>query len=338
VDDSLILVRVLHFAATTMAAGVVFFTAFIAEPAFRAGEDAGLVAVVRAQLRWIALVSLALVVISGAAWLILISEQMSARPLDAVFSEGVIWTVVAQTEFGHDWIVRLILTGLLAAVLSRGQPAGQNSLQGWGAVAIAASLSGTLAWAGHAAATPGIEGSVHMTADVLHLIAAAAWVGALIPLAMLLKAAHHRHNGMSVAIVQKAVLRFSALGIVSVATLLATGTVSSWILTGSIPALVETNYGRLLLLKVALFVAMVSIAAVNRFRLTPRLIDKTSMGPTQVVLGQLRRNSLIEAATGAVILGIVAVLGTMPPSQHQHATSHSSIPLNTDRMNEHEHM
>ena len=337
-DDSLILVRAIHFSATTMAAGVVFFTAFVAEPAFRAGKDAGLVAVVRAQLRRIASVSVALVVVSGAAWLILISEQMSDRPLDAVFSESVIWTVVAQTQFGHDWAVRLILSGLLAGVLSRVPSTRPNSLQRWGAVAIAASLVGTLAWAGHAAATLGIQGSVHLTADVLHLIATASWVGALVPLAMLLRAARHHEDGMSTEVAQKAVLRFSTLGIASVGTLLATGIVNTWVLTGSIPALVGTTYGRLVLVKVALFLIMVSIAAVNRFWLTPRLTDKTSMIAPHAVLRQLRRNSLIEAATGAIILGIVAVLGTMPPGLHQHATWPFSIPLNTDQMNEHEHM
>jgi copper resistance protein D len=43
-------------------------------------------------------------------------------------------------------------------------------------------------------------------------------------------------------------------------------------LVGSIPALVGTDYGRLLAAKVALFFAMVAVAAINRFRLTPGLV------------------------------------------------------------------
>lgn len=336
-NDPLIVVRVIHFVATIQAAGVVLFTAIIITPAFRAAKDASLVAL-RVRLRRIALASLALVVMSGVAWLILIAEQASDRPLDAVFAEGVIWTLVTQTQFGHDWVLRLILAGLLAGLLSRVQPARWSRLQSCGAVAVAASLAGTLAWAGHAAATPGFEGNVHRAADVLHLIAATAWVGSLIPLAMLLKAAHDQPDGMSTVVVQKAVLRFSTLGIASVAMLLATGTVNAWILTGTIPALVGTDYGRLLLVKVALFLAMVSIAAVNRFRLTPRLIEKTSTIATRDALRQLRRNSLIEAATAATILSIVAVLGTMPPGLHRHATWPFSTPLNADQMNVHEHM
>ena len=58
---------------------------------------------------------------------------------------------------------------------------------------------------------------------------------------------------------------------ISVGALIATGIVNGWILAGSAPALVGTDYGRLLLAKVALFLAMVAVAAINRLRLTPRL-------------------------------------------------------------------
>ena len=62
--------------------------------------------------------------------------------------------------------------------------------------------------------------------------------------------------------------RFSTLGLLSVGTLLATGLVNTWMLAGSLAALLETDYGRLLLPKIALFVAMVAIASINRLRLT----------------------------------------------------------------------
>jgi len=49
---------------------------------------------------------------------------------------------------------------------------------------------------------------------------------------------------------------FSALGMVSVGTLLATGIVNSWILIGSLRGLVSTDYGQLVVVKIALFVAL----------------------------------------------------------------------------------
>jgi putative copper export protein len=58
---------------------------------------------------------------------------------------------------------------------------------------------------------------------------------------------------------------------------------------------------------------MVSVAAVNRLRLTPRLIQDRDDFARQNALRQLRNNSLIEAGIGAVILLIVGALGTLPP-------------------------
>ena len=77
----------------------------------------------------------------------------------------------------------------------------------------------------------------------------------------------------ALAVARTATLRFSTLGIVSVATILLTGIINTWYLAGSIDALTETKYGHLLLIKIALFFAMVGVAAFNRLRLTPRLVD-----------------------------------------------------------------
>jgi Copper resistance protein D len=65
----------------------------------------------------------------------------------------------------------------------------------------------------------------------------------------------------SLAVARTATLRFSAFGVVAVGTLLVTGLINAFYLVGSIPALVGTNYGRLLAAKVALFFAMVAVAA-----------------------------------------------------------------------------
>jgi putative copper resistance protein D len=333
-NDLLILVRSLHFAATVMVVGVTFFLAFVAEPAFRtAGKNGGVAAVVRSRLAWIAATSLLIVVISGATWLVLLAQQMSDLSLAAVFSEGTVWTVLTQTGFGQVWVARFFLAGLLAGTLFLQNSTWRTNspLMGTLAVLLGVSLVGTLAWAGHAAASSDsdIEGIVHLTADILHLVAAAAWVGSLVPLAVLLGVAWRNRDAPSVAIAREATLRFSTLGILSVGTLLATGVVNSWVLAGSVHALVGTDYGRLLLVKVALFLVMLSIAAVNRFWLTPRLVQQVDTAGSQDALRRLRNNSLIEATVGAVILAIVGVLGTLPPGLDEEAAWQFAIPLNT---------
>jgi putative copper resistance protein D len=321
-DDPLIYVRAIHYAAAITVAGVVFFLVFIGEPAFRnARDDARLPAAVRGELAWLAWVSLLLTIASGAAWFILVAASMGERPVAEVFSEGFLGVVLLQTEFGRAWLVRAILAGLLAAIFAVTLTAKPKQAKAiWlnvVGVATAAGLVGMLAWGGHAAGGAGAEGIIHPAPDFLHLTAAAAWLGALIPLALLLRAAADDTGSLAVARI--ATLRFSAFGVASVTTLLVTGLVNTFYLVGSIQALAGTDYGRLLAAKVALFFVMVAVAAINRFRLTPRLVPGDTLAPARHALRQLRRNALIEIALGAVIIAIVAKLGVTPPAFEQEA-------------------
>lgn len=324
-NDPLIVARAVHFAATLSVAGAAFFQVFIAGPALRAGGSrSALPAIVRLQLAYIAWVALVLCVISGAAWLVITAQSMSGADLGDVFSEDVLGTVLLQTGFGQDWIARFALVVLLAVMMApllsprQPKPAWINVA----VVALAAGLAGSLAWAGHAIGAEGIEGIVHPAADFVHLIAAAAWVGTLLPLALLLSAAGN--DAATIAVARIATIRFSTFGIGSVGTLLITGSINTWYLAGSIAALTETNYGRLLLLKIALFLIMVAVAAVNRLHLTPRLVQGAANPTTSDALRQLRRNASLEVAIGAIVIAVVAALGTNPPGFEALIHSHHS--------------
>jgi putative copper resistance protein D len=313
--DPLIWTRAIHFAATIAATGAIFFLAFVAEPAFRKAQAAGgTLAAMRAQLSAFTWVALVTAIVSGSAWLLLLSAQVADLPVAQAAMEGMPWTVLTDTDFGKAWTVRLVIAGLLAAslpwlavsspVLSR-----QRATV---AIVLAAALVGTLAWAGHAVSGTGLAGGVHLAADILHLVAAAAWVGALIPLFLLLRAAMTDRQQTSLAIARVAVLRFSTLGIVSVGTLVGSGLINTWVLAGSIEALIGTDYGRLLLAKIALFLVMLAFAAVNRLWLTPRLTS-SSIDLADGPLRGLGRNTVAEAALGAIVIVVVAVLGTLQP-------------------------
>ncbi len=175
---------------------------------------------------------------------------------------------------------------------------------------LAAALAASLAWAGHAAATEGLDGTVHLASDALHLVAAGAWLGALWPLSILLGRAREAGDPASAAIAYQATRRFSILGMSSVAAILASGVVNTYEILGVEVFSLRTEYNRLLLAKIGLFGAMAAIAAVNRQRLTPRLSDERDRTRA---MQQLRLNSLTEAGLGLLILAIVAVLGRIPP-------------------------
>jgi putative copper resistance protein D len=323
-SDPLVWVRFLHFAATVSLSGLVISHAFIGAPALSAG-DAATVRPIAGRLARLGWGSLMLAVLSGLAGLVAQAASMGERSLADLWSDDLVATVLLDTDFGHVWLARLALVVLLGAALH--PPYFGAPVPPWrrgAALALAVAYVAALAFAGHAAAGEGTEGAIHEAADVLHLIAAAAWLGALVPLAVVLGAA--RDTGASaLGVARTATLRFSTLGIASVGTVVATGIVNTFELTGSWAALFGTVYGRLLLVKIALFLAMLAIAAVNRMRLTPRLIaGDAATGPA---LRQLRANALTEAIIGALILLIVAVLGTLPPGREDVGASLTATDL-----------
>jgi copper resistance protein D len=297
VIDPLIAVRAVHFAATLALAGTVIFGAVVA--------DAKVGAAVRERLLAIAWLAFAMALLAGAAWLVVVASRQGGLSIAS-------WqSALFDTTLGHASLVRLVPGTLLAAALLFISAQRADRWRWMVAAAFAVAFTLGLVHSGHAAPPRGWFGTLHRAADGLHLIAAAAWLGGLVPLALLLALAWR--GTIPLACARDATLRFSVLGMISVGTLVITGSVNGMILVGSMPALIGTDYGRLLLLKVALFVAMVAIAAVNRLRLMPRLVraDINALRP-------LMRNAAIETLIGIAILLIVGVLGTLPPAEELH--------------------
>jgi putative copper resistance protein D len=328
--DALIAVRAVHVAASVATAGAVLFRLWVAAPAL---HDVGIVAWrgrLDGQINALAWSSLAVFVVSAAAWLLLVAAEVSGQPLGDAVGGGAVTTLLASTRFGHVWLARIIIALALGVYLLRARRDTQPlSLGGGAAAVLATALLGALALMGHGGATPGAAGVVHLAADMAHAVAAGVWVGGLLPFALFLAAAR-RADVPALAAARDATRRFSNLGLASVATLLASGIVNTIFLVGSVPALLGTTYGQLLFLKIFLFLAMVAIAAVNRLTLTPQLSvhdpekwvpvfgkdHAQKMEPAASALRHLQRNAAVEAALGLVIIGIVGALGTIPPALH----------------------
>lgn len=302
--------RALHFTAAISLAGIFGFECLVAGPALRraGAEPAG-----ESRPRWRILtwVSLVVALVSGAGWLTATAASMSGQSPIEVLTQGTLGTVLTRTRFGEDWLLRLGLAALIAVCLLTHRV----RAVGWLAFGLAMSLLGSLAWAGHGAATPGAPGELHLAGDVLHLLAAGMWLGTLVPLELMLSEASRSGSPSWRSAACVAARRFSYLAGASVAVLLAGGIINTWFLAGTAPALVGTDYGRLLLTKIGLFVAMLLVASVNLLRLTPRLAAKGAT-MADATIGQLRRNALIETALGLGVVGIVGLIGTWPPGLH----------------------
>jgi putative copper resistance protein D len=320
-EGFLIAARFLHFTAVIMLTGVFAFESLVAGPAFRQfGGAPASAAGVRRRLGWLAWASLALAIGSGAAWLVAVAAGMSGRSLGAALSQGAVTVVLTRTRFGEDWLVRFALAVLLGLCLvvqgiRRWRASGTI---GWTALFLAAAMLASLAWAGHGASTPGPPGDLHLAADFFHLLAAGLWLGTLPPLILFLAEARRSGDTNWAAVVATATRSYSTLAIASVTVLLAGGLINTWFLAGTVPALVGTEYGLLLLAKIGLFIAMLIVAAVNLLRLTPRLTAPAA-GTRNVVwrtVARLQRNARIETGLGLGVLVIVGALGTLPPGAH----------------------
>jgi putative copper resistance protein D len=173
------------------------------------------------------------------------------------------------------------------------------------AAVIAAAYLGSLAWVGHAVAGNETDDFDRIVADVAHLLAAGAWLGALPALVHFLASTH------ALDAVTQATRRYSNLGMASIGVLVASGLVNAWYQVGGVPALIGTEYGQLLLAKLGLFSAMLGLAATNRGVLTRRLARGD-----RAALPLLRRNAVLEIAAGIGVVTIVGGLGVTVPAAH----------------------
>ena len=307
-EGFLIAARFVHFTAAILLAGVFAFECLVARPAL---HRTGAAPASSLALGWLAWASLALAIGSGAVWLVAVAAGMSGKPLGAALSQGTVPIVLARTRFGEDWLLRFALAVLLGfCLLARRRGGGAI---GWTVLCLAAAMLASLAWAGHGASTPGPAGDLHLAADLLHLLAAGLWLGTLPALMLFLAEVRRTGSPDWAALAATATRRYSTMAIASVAVLLAGGLVNTWFLAGTVPALVGTGYGRLLLVKIGLFIAMLMVAAVNLLRLTPRL---AAGGAVLRTVGRLQSNAGIETALGLGVVAVVSVLGTLPPGLH----------------------
>jgi putative copper resistance protein D len=183
---------------------------------------------------------------------------------------------------------------------------------------IATTLLASITWAGHAGATIGAERPIHLTVDSAHLIAAGLWPGGLLPLTLLLVRASRSREPSLLSASGAITRRFSDVSLLVVGALAATGLTNSYFLVGSLPALVTTTYGRLLMMKLFLFVIMIGFAACNLLRFKPQLALANEQNATQRdALRKLTRNVIAELCLGTLIVLIVGALGATPPPRHQ---------------------
>jgi putative copper export protein len=214
--------------------------------------------------------SLAAALFALLGWLVLEASDMSdaANAADAF---AAIPTVLLGTSFGHDLFAQGLAV-LAALVLLTVWPR-RRQFAAVGLAGLTLALQ-----AGHSHAFAMEHGpSLLLYAEGLHLLAGGAWLGGLLPLLTLVRDVPPNPAADTLR-------RFSALRH-----------------RGGVAGLIGTAYGWVLLLKAALFAALLGLAAINRFRLTPALERQDA---------QKARWALLRTIAGETVLGLMVVLAT----------------------------
>lgn len=293
-EAGLIVSRFLHYSAVLVLFGLTLFPLY-------AHSDRVTFSAARSDpwshrfVLWAAVVAL----LSSLPWLLLTSANM-AGDMNAGLAWEALGAVLGDTTFGYVWLARnalaLLIVGLM--VLAGARSPALIAL-------LAAALLVSLAAVGHTQQSEGSAGVIHTSADALHLLAGGAWIGGLLALWLIL--IDPRDNQ------EQVLLRFSGMGYVAVAVLLATGLANGWYLVGTFDALVGTPYGQLLLVKLCLFSGMLGLAVANRFWLVPSLVRGGEANRHRTLV-RLRRHVVAEETLGLLVILAVSALGTMEPA------------------------
>jgi copper transport protein len=155
--------------------------------------------------------------------------------------------------------------------------------------------------AGHTATSS--PAAVAIAADAAHVSAAAAWLGGLVGLLVVVLARRGSDRSAAPTVVRFSGVAGGALGVVTVA-----GAALGWTQVGSLRALAETPYGQLLVAKVAIVGLVALLGGWNRYRLVP-VVERD--GVTSV----LRRTLAAEVALLALVVGVTAALVDITPAR-----------------------
>jgi copper transport protein len=199
-----------------------------------------------------------------------------------------------------------VLAAAAAAALLAVRPGGDGApADRWRLwlVGLAAGLAMLLhALAGHAAGPSSLR-PLNLLAQWVHLLAVGAWVGGL---AWLLAGLRGRERPDQV----RSAVRFSRLAAPMLGLVAVTGLARTTDLAGGWRGLLDSSFGRVLDVKVALFLGLVVLGALHHYRVVPAV----KAGAER--LGRLRRGVRAEVVLAAGVLAATAVLSQLPPGKY----------------------
>ncbi len=283
-------------------------------------EDADVVVMRRRSATVLASSGVALVV---AAYLQLAS-RVARADTGTSFGEALapfrIWQFLAQPAKAGSWVssgalilVQNVLFVVVAVLLVSLFVPGVRDRLG-GVAMLAASFAASASIVASVPTNLGAETFDDVLGAVMtqtHIVAGCTWLGGLASLALLARArrALGKHAGLFWARIWQ---RFSVLALTAVGAVIISGFWLTWKHVGGVSELATTTYGRFLLVKILLVLALVSAGAYNQFLLTPRIARAHAAGEIgngfALALRHFPAVVAVETALGVCVLFIVPFL------------------------------
>jgi copper transport protein len=266
-------------------------------------------------------------VISALLQLPLQGALAADRRLGAIVDPHVV-RLAFEGRTGIAVVVRVLALGFLAVlglVLRLvPQDVDQRSRRPLGALFLLVAGFAAVTWSAAGHAGTGSWWVLALLADVVHLVSAALWLGGL----ALLVGVVLRGRTVDDTTARNVVQRFSPMAAWCVLLIAVTGTYQSWRNTRSWAALLDTDYGLLICVKVFLVVLLVLLGLRARSTLGARPFRERPAAA--VGLARLRRGVLLEAAVAGVVLAVTAILVQTPtPRESHHPVPTATRPFDT---------
>ncbi|MEJ2761100.1 MAG: CopD family protein, partial [Gammaproteobacteria bacterium] len=201
---------------------------------------------------------------------------------------------------GHVWQWRL---GILAAAWLAWWRWGRTQENNRGLLLFTLFLIAALAFTRSASGHPADQGDFTLREfnDWLHLAAAAVWMGAVMVSALVLFPRLRNRRTLGTASIQ----RLSNLAGAALVLTLATGVCNAWWALPALADLWTTDYGRLLLVKLALVAVLILFGAVNRYYFLP---DLRAAGDAPALHKQFALSLILESLAMVATMNVVAQL------------------------------
>ena len=216
--------------------------------------------------------------------------------------------VFGAGQWGALWIARTVALAvalILADRASSSEAGGRRSVIEFAGIGLAGGvMAATISLGSHAAALMDVAPA--LVADLIHLLAVGAWVGGLPVLLLVVWEARTLRPGRSAAAeLTEGAARFSAVATVAVGLIVVTGVYSAWLQVVEPERLWRTEYGVLLVAKVALVVPLLALGGANLAWTRPRLAAGTAGARAAKALRTLVAAEIVLAVAVLLVVGFL---------------------------------